>query len=158
MRRRKTVYIRAPDGKVMAYDSPPGGKPVHVTREMMKDPDFDIALLEQLLNIQGPKAIARFLADRLRKPSEYPGIPEMVARLLGPDSNASFRLEIVRHRGGKSPTRRFTDATMVKWVKFYQRARGKEHLSKKDVGEIADEFDVSVAKIRKVITEILRDT
>jgi hypothetical protein len=134
--------------------SAPGRQGVNVTKEMMKDPNLDFALLEQLLKIKGPKAIKRFLAERLRKPSEYPAIPELVARLLELDANAKFRLEIVRHKGGKSPTRRFTDAAITKWFHAY----GKEHLNKEEIGAIADEFNVSDAKVRQVITDIRRNT
>ena len=94
-RRRKVVYVPAP-----------GGKAVHLTNETISSGASDMALLEQLNNIKGPVFIARFLAERLRDPSRYPGAPGMVARLLDPDEDATFKLQLVRRRRGKGWTTR----------------------------------------------------
>ena len=108
MSERKTVYIRAPDGKVMAYDSPPGGRAVHSTKETVGSGEVGMALWEQLFNIKGPTFIARFLAERLREPAKYPGISEVVANLLDPDVNT------ILTRGWRMAGKSWTRALMTK--------------------------------------------
>jgi hypothetical protein len=79
--------------------------------------------------------IARFLAEGLRDPSRRPGIADM-ARLLDPDNNASFKLEIVRHRHGRSSTKAVNDRAIVKAILKAQQELGRKRLSKKEVGDI----------------------
>jgi hypothetical protein len=115
---------------------------------------IDMALIEQLYEINGPATVARLLAWRLRKPSPRREVLDMVARWLDPESNDCFKLVVARRRGGKSPTKQLNDQTIAKAILRSQQRLGWKRLSKEEVGDIADQFNISDAKVRKVISQI----
>src|SRR5690348_7095933 len=85
-------------------------------RRMATDPVYNdgvyAALIEQLYEKKGPAFIARFLAERLREPSPDRALLDMVASCLDPQSNESFKLEVVRPRDGRSPTKSINDIAL----------------------------------------------
>jgi hypothetical protein len=140
MTERKTVYTPAPKGRA-----------VHAARGISTDAVY-AALIEQLLAVNGPDAIARLLATRLRDPSPHRAILDMVARWLDPRGDDRFKLKVVRRRGGKSPTKSVNEIALVKAVAAYQRASGNKHgAQKKAVAEVADQFEVSKATVLKAL-------
>jgi hypothetical protein len=146
----------ASEGSGMAPPAPLG-RPVRVSYERMAtDPVYDAsvyaALIEQLYEINGSAFIARFLVDRLREPSPGRAFLDMVANLLEPQSNECLRLEVVRPRDGRSPTKSINDIALRNAVAERQRALGNNHGSqKKAVKEVAKQFDVSKATVLKAI-------
>src|SRR5262249_53145016 len=145
-----------PIGSGMAPPAPLG-RPVCVDHgRMASDPvyeaDVTAALIEQLYETNGPAFIARFLAKRLREPSPDRAFLDMVASSLEPQSNETFRLEVVRPRDGRSPTKSINDIALRRAVAECQRALGNNHGSqKKAVKEVAKQFDVSKATVLKAI-------
>jgi hypothetical protein len=158
MTKRKTKHI--PEFLSLAWGPKNGNVPVslrkviHVTKEMMANDtvDIDMALIEQIYEIQGPASVARLLAWRLRNPSPPRAVLNMVARWLDPEGDDCFKLVVVRQRVGKSPTKRINDITLKKAVVDYERALGSKHGSRtKAVKKVAKVFEVSKATVLKAL-------
>jgi hypothetical protein len=114
-----------------------------------------MALLEQLFEMEGPTVIASLLSARLRDSDPHPGVIAAVARLLDPQGNESFKLVVVRRRRGESLTKEVNDIAIAKQFAEFKQALGGKHGSlKKAIGETADLFKVSEAKVRKAIRSI----
>jgi hypothetical protein len=130
------------------------GKSIHAP-EKPWDVNIFAAAIEQLYALKGPTAVTRFLSTRLRDPSPSRVVLDLVARLLDSQNNSdSFELAVKRRRSGRSQTKAVNDRAIVMAI---QRTFGRKRLSKNEVGEIADQFGISEAKVRKVISQI-RDT
>jgi hypothetical protein len=113
-----------------------------------------MALYEQLFKSIGPTDFADLIAERLRDSPPHPAILEMVARWLDPKGDDFFKL-VVRRRRGKSWTKKANDLAIAESAAECKQALGGKHGSlKKAVGEIADRFEVSDAKVRKVMRSI----
>ena len=136
---------------------PPLGRSVCVDHgRMATDPvyeaDVTAALIEQLYEINDPAFIARFLAKRLREPSPDRAFLDMVASSLEPQSNETFRLDVVRPRDSRSPTKSINDIALRRAVTEGQRALGNKHgRQRKMVKKVAKLFGVSIAKVLKAI-------
>src|SRR5262245_50894133 len=110
------------------------------------------ALIEQLYEIEGSAFIASFVADRLRDPSPHRAFLDMVASWFEAQNDKSFRLEVVRPRDGRSPTKVINDIALRRAVAEGRRALGSKHGSqKKVVKKVAEQFDVSIATVLKAI-------
>ena len=126
---------------------------IHATNSVTEDAVVT-ALYEQLYEQIGPAAFASFLAARLRDPSPHPANLLMVARWLDPQSNDSLALVAVRRRRGKTWRKRVNDAAVAERVfKYEQMFGGRRGSIKKIVGEVADQFEISEAKVRKVMRQ-----
>jgi hypothetical protein len=112
------------------------------------------ALIEQLFLMGGPTAVAEFLAARLRDPSPHRDVLDMVARSLDPQNDDYLKLLVVRQRRGKRWTKHVNDQAIAKTILRYRQELGRKRLSKVAVGDIADQFEISEAKVRKVISQI----
>jgi hypothetical protein len=142
---------RSPSGEFIPN---PLGNPVRVTGETMANDAVVIALGEQAFAIYGPASFARLLAWRLRQPSPSRAVLDDIARMLDPSEDGYLKLKVVRHRKGKTATRSVNDAAIAKAILRSQQKLGRKRLSKTAVGTIADQFEVSEAKVRKVISQI----
>jgi len=111
-------------------------------------------LVEQLFETRGADAIASLLAENLRLPDPDPDMIATVARWLDPQTDDYIKLVVVRRRGGKTMTKRVNDRAVAKAIIKSQQELGRKRLSKEEVGEIADQFEISDAKVRKVISQI----
>src|SRR5262249_30304500 len=131
----------------------PQGKVVHVTREMMDNDAVGMALDEQLFDIEGPTSFASLLAWRLRQPSPPRVVLDQIARMLDPQTDDYIKLVVVRRRKGRTMTKRVNDVAIAKAVIGSQQKLGRKRLSKEEVGEIANRFEISDAKVRKVISQ-----
>jgi hypothetical protein len=83
----------------------------------MDDGSLYMAWLEQNFALFGPACIAEELAMRLRNPSPWRVILDQIARMLDPSDNGYLKLEVVRHRKGKTARKYVEDAAIVKAVK-----------------------------------------
>jgi len=143
-------------GNGMASPAPLGRSICVDKGRMATDPVYKAAvcaaLIEQLYEIEGSAFFARFLAERLREPSPDRALLDMVASYLEPQSNESFRLEVVRPRDGRSLTKSINDIALKRAVAEGRRAIGNKHgRLKKVVKKVAEQFGVSMATVRKAI-------
>jgi hypothetical protein len=116
---------------------------------------LNMALYEELFKSIGSTDFADFIAERLRDSPPSPAILEMVARWLDPKGDDFFKLVVVRRRRGKSWTKKANDLAIGEAFAERKRALGGKHGNlKKAVGEIADQFGVSSAKVRKIMRSI----
>jgi hypothetical protein len=124
-----------------------------IKKEWPLIPSINAALIEQLYGINDSVFIARFLAERLREPSPDRAFLDMVASWLEPQSNQSFRLEVVRPRDGRrSPTKSINDIALRTAVAEGQGALGNKHGSQiKAVKKVAKRFGVSKDTVMKAI-------
>jgi hypothetical protein len=129
------------------------GKSIHAAAKPWDDNIF-AAAIEQFYTLNGPTAVADFLSTRLRHPSPPRALLNLVARLLDPQDNFSFKLVVERRRSGKSWTKHVNDAAIAEAILRSQQKLGRKRLSKKEVGDIADQFEISDAKVRKVKSQI----
>jgi hypothetical protein len=112
------------------------------------------ALVEQLFETRGADAVASLLAEKLGLPDPDPNVIATVARWLDPQTDDYIKLVVVRRRRGKTMTKRVNDVAIAKAIIRSQQKLGRKRLSKEEVGEIADQFEISDAKVRKVISQI----
>jgi hypothetical protein len=123
----------------------------HVIGEM-DDGSLYMAHLEQNFAIFGPACIAEELAMRLRNPSPWRVALDQTARMLDPSDNGYLKLEVVRHRKGKTARKYVNDAAIVKAVKKNMEARSSKHgRQKMAVAIVAKQFGVSKATVLKAI-------
>jgi hypothetical protein len=114
--------------------------------------EHDMALYEQLWRMIGPTKLARLLAERLRDSEPHPAVISVVTRLLDPGSNDCLKLEVVRRKDGKSPTKRVNDRFIAERVKEYTQAFGNRHGDQtRAVKRLANELEISAATVRKAI-------
>jgi len=112
------------------------------------------AVMEQLFKTKGADAVASLLAAHLRLPTPHRDVIATVARWLDPQTDDYIKLVVVRRRSGKSQTKHVNDAAIAEAILRSQQEFGRGNLNKKAVSEIADQFKVSEAKIRQVISQI----
>jgi len=114
--------------------------------------EIDEAIVEQLFEVQGADAVASFLAESLRLPAPHPGVIATVARWLDPQIDGYVKLVVRRRRRGKRMTKRLSDAAIALAVKKNMEARGNKHGDQqKAVKKVAEEFEVSKARVLKAI-------
>jgi hypothetical protein len=137
---------------------PPHSAAVHVVGEPTED--TYLALMEQAFEMwAGPDAVAKFLANELRKKSTSRNVIAMVARMLDPEVKDYLKLSVVRRRNGKTWKRPANDAALAKWVTKYEQALGNKRGSRKvAVGAAADGFRVSEATVRATVRAALRNS
>ena len=133
------------------------GKVVHAIEGITDD--VRMAVIEQLFEVNGPTAVAGFMAERLRGPSPPHWVIDAVARWLDPQSNDCFELVLKRRRDKKRLTTTVNDAAIAKAVPQIERElleAGKPKHGIKGLAErkVAKIFKISVAKVRKVLRAI----
>jgi hypothetical protein len=110
------------------------------------------ALVEQLLEAEGPDSVARFLAGLLRLPAPHPDVLAMVARWLDPQADDHIKLVVVARRSGNRMTKRVNDATIARVaIEYRQSLDNKQGSLKAAVSATADRFGVSQPTVRKAM-------
>jgi hypothetical protein len=112
-----------------------------------------MALIEQLFQMRGPTAVARFIAKHLRDPSPPRWALDVVARWL--DGDDCFKLVVVRQRDKESWTKRVNDTAIIKLAQKYRQERieaGRKHDSKAYAArKVAEDLGISLSKVWKVM-------
>ena len=129
------------------------GKTIRALPKPWDEDAFFAATIEQLYGFGGPRAVASYLSKSLHDPSTSRIAINVITRLLDPQDNSSLRLAVQRRRSGKSWIKHVNDAPVARMIKKYQQTLGRKRLGKKTVGDIADQFKISPAKVRKVISQ-----
>ena len=116
--------------------------------------DIFIAHLEQIFETEGPDAVARFLAGRLRR-SGLSLVSNTVASWLDPEPDggfAAFRLVVERRRDRRTLTARINEVAIAKAVtKARQdfKNAGKHGPTGLAVTRVAKRLGISQAKVRQ---------
>jgi hypothetical protein len=108
------------------------------------------AVVEQLFEARGSKAVASLLAEALQAPT--PDVIATVACWLDPQADDYIQLVVQARRGGKRMTKRVNDATIAHAVTWRRRALGNKRGSEKvAVSDTAERYGVSEATVRKAL-------
>ena len=136
-KRRQTTHSDTAD------EPGPRGKVVHATDAVSADA-VELALWEQLYDINGADSMAHRLAARLRDPSPHPALLAMVARWLDPQSDDEpFKLVVVHQRDKKTWTTKVNDAAIPKALQQELAAGGPKYGMLK---RVAKRLEVSSAQ------------